>query len=103
MVNGNKSGACFVIAEAGVNHNGSADFALKLVEAAAASGADAVKFQTFKAETIALPGTETAAYQRSATGAQDQFAMLKSLELPLSLLPRLKARADELRIEWLST
>lgn len=97
------SSSCFVIAEAGVNHNGSEDLALRLVEAAAASGADAVKFQTYRAENIALPGTETAAYQRAATGEHDQFAMLKSLELPLAALHRLKARADEVGIEWMST
>jgi len=95
--------ACFIIAEAGVNHNGSEELALRLVEAAAAARADAVKFQTFSAEQLVRPGTETAAYQRSNAGAADQFAMLKQLELPPTALRNLKARADALGIEFMST
>lgn len=95
--------ACFIIAEAGVNHNGSEELAHGLVEAAAAAGADAVKFQTFSAEQLVRRGTETAAYQRSNAGETDQFAMLRRLELAPEALGRLKARADALGIEFMST
>jgi N,N'-diacetyllegionaminate synthase len=95
--------SCFVIAEAGVNHNGSAVLAEQLVETAAACGADAVKFQTFSAARLVLPGTETAEYQRANAGTVDQFSMLKALELPEAALRRLKARADALGIEFMST
>ncbi|WP_440980933.1 N-acetylneuraminate synthase [Shinella sumterensis] len=70
----------FVIAEIGVNHNGSLDLALKLVDAAVAAGAKAAKFQTFKADTITARNTQTVSYQKSA-GGDDQHAMLKKLEL----------------------
>lgn len=95
--------SCFLIAEAGVNHNGSEELALRLVETAATCGADAVKFQTFSAERLVRPGTETAAYQRANAGESDQFAMLKALELPVSALRRLKMRADSLQVEFMST
>jgi N-acetylneuraminate synthase len=94
---------CFLIAEAGVNHNGSEALAERLVETAAACGADAVKFQTFSAQRLVRPGTETAAYQRANAGASDQFAMLKALELPDGALRRLKTRADALGVEFMST
>lgn len=94
---------CFVIAEAGVNHNGSPELALRLVDAAADAGADAVKFQSFSARRLVAPGTGTAAYQRGNTGQSDQYAMLEALELPLPALNALKRRADERGIEFMST
>ena len=71
-----------IIAEAGVNHNGNIELAKKLVDAAAAAGADYVKFQTFKAEKLVQKSALKAAYQVANTGSNDsQFDMLKKLEL----------------------
>ena len=73
---------CFVIAEVGVNHNGSLDLALRSIDVAADAGADAVKFQTFRAEKLVTHAAPTARYQAENTGKQQtQFQMLKSLEL----------------------
>ncbi len=72
----------YIIAEAGVNHNGSMDMAVKMIEAAADAGADAVKFQTFSADRLVTRTAVKAEYQRETTGAAEtQFAMLKRLEL----------------------
>lgn len=93
----------FVIAEAGVNHNGRLDLALALVDAAAAAGADAVKFQTFRAEDLALPGAATAAYQQNNTGATDQLEMLRALELDADAFAQVAARCRLRGIEFMST
>lgn len=93
----------FIIAEAGVNHNGRLDLALALVDAAKDAGADAVKFQTFRAEDLALPGAATAAYQQSATGQTDQLAMLRALELSAEQHERIAVHCARVGIEFMST
>lgn len=93
-----------VIAEAGVNHNGQEDLAFELVAVAAQAGADAVKFQTFKAESLATQDAPKAAYQERTTGTtESQFAMLKRLELSPALHRELKEAAERQGIEFLSS
>jgi sialic acid synthase SpsE len=97
-------GRAFVIAEAGVNHDGDVAEAHRLIDSAAEAGADAVKFQTWKTELLCKPGTAKADYQKANDGASDdQFAMLKRLELPYEAHPELKAHAEKLGLEFLST
>ncbi len=95
--------SCFIIAEAGVNHNGSLDLALRLVEAASEAGADAVKFQTFCADELVVPGAEKAAYQKDRTGNGDQYGMLKQLELSVDDYEVIVKRCNQLGIEFMST
>jgi N-acetylneuraminate synthase/N,N'-diacetyllegionaminate synthase len=94
-----------IIAEAGVNHNGSLDLALKLVDAAAAAGADVVKFQTFKAQQLASTSAKKASYQQDNDPSEDntQLAMLSKLELPLEWHYTLKKHAEAQGITFAST
>ena len=94
----------FVIAEAGVNHNGDSALALELVDVAAESGADAVKFQTFRAEALVASSTPMAEYQRRNLGHDvSQQEMLRGLELSRETHYLLKERADARDIQFLST
>lgn len=93
----------FIIAEAGVNHNGELPLALQLCDKAAAAGADAVKFQTFRAQDLAVRGAPTAAYQARQTGQQDQFAMLQALELSEADHVAIRDHCVSLGIEFFST
>jgi N,N'-diacetyllegionaminate synthase len=94
----------FIIAEAGVNHNGSVDLAKKLIDIASISGADAVKFQTFKAENLVTKGTQKADYQKQTTDAtESQFDMIKKLELDVETHEELIAYCQEKDILFLST
>ena len=93
-----------IIAEAGVNHSGSLETALALVDAAADAGADIVKFQTFNANSMTGRAARKADYQQRTTDAgESQLAMLQRLELPQSAHHPLIARAKQRGIEFLST
>lgn len=94
----------YIIAEAGVNHNGSLSMAKELVRVAKESGADAVKFQTFKAENLVTKAAKQAAYQVDNLGeATNQYDMLKKLELTYDEFIELQTYCGKLQIEFLST
>ena len=93
-----------IIAEAGVNHNGSVDLAFKLIDAAHAAGVDIVKFQTFKAKNLVTQDAQQAEYQALNTGvAESQFSMLSRLELDYETHHALIAYCAKLGIKFLST
>ena len=90
----------FVIAEAGVNHNGDIRIAKQLIDAAAKAGADAVKFQTFKAEKLVCKNAKKAKYQLETTDrTESQFEMLKKLELTQQMHKELMEYCDNRNIE----
>jgi N,N'-diacetyllegionaminate synthase len=95
--------SCFIIAEAGVNHNGELDLARRLVDVAAAAGADAVKFQTFRAEQLVTSAGSKAPYQTRTTGAGSQIDMLRALELAPEFHEPLAQHARERGIGFAST
>src|SRR3989338_112288 len=89
----------FIIAEAGVNHNSRLDLALKLIDAAASAGADAVKFQTFKAEQVVTAQGEMAEYQKRNIGkTESQVEMIRKLEMRDDWYPHLITRCKERNI-----
>lgn len=93
-----------VIAEAGVNHNGYLDNAIKLIDVAANAGADFVKFQTFKATKLVTKQAQKAIYQQeNTTGSSSQFEMLSQLEIPVDWYPKLIQHCKEKEIGFLST
>ncbi len=94
----------FIIAEAGVNHNGSIELAKKLIDVASEAGANAVKFQTFKAEKLVSKKADKAAYQKETTDSNEsQYDMIKKLELDLQTHQKLLAYCKTKNIMFLST
>ena len=94
----------YIIAEAGVNHNGDLDTAKEMVLAAKKAGADAIKFQTFIAENLVTRDAGMAQYQIHNTGkSESQYEMLKKLELSFEAFRRLKGLCEETGIEFMST
>jgi N-acetylneuraminate synthase/N,N'-diacetyllegionaminate synthase len=94
----------FIIAEAGVNHNGDVRLALELIRKAKECGADCVKFQTFRAESVVTARAPKAAYQLEVTDRREsQLEMLKKIELPETSYPELMALCEGVGIQFLST
>jgi N-acetylneuraminate synthase len=106
-VSGRKIGLdspCFIIAEAGVNHNGEVDLAKRLVKVAANAGADAVKFQTFKADRVVTSMAPKAQYQLHSTReTESQLDMLRRLELPIDAYQKLMSYCRAKGITFLSS
>lgn len=95
---------CLIIAEAGVNHNGDVNLAYKLCDAAKQVGADVVKFQTWKTESIITQNVDQAEYQQENTGvSESQFDMLKKLELTQDEFRKIKGYCDSIGIAFAST
>lgn len=93
----------YIIAEAGVNHNGSFELACRLADAAKEAGADCVKYQTFKSENLVSKDAQKAEYQKKTTGDSSQQDMLKKLELSYDSFVRLKEYCNKIDICFLST
>ncbi len=100
---GKEINSCFIIAEAGVNHNGSIDLAKKLVDAAKEAGADAVKFQTFKTKNLVTKNAKKAEYQIKNSGEESQYEMIKKLELTDDEFREIAVYAESKGIIFLSS
>jgi N-acetylneuraminate synthase len=103
MVSGEAEDAVFIVAEAGVNHNGNPDLAIKLIDAAVETGADAVKFQTWRTDLEVRKGTPLVDYQSRNTNFTDMYEMIKSLELSPEAFVELKRHCDRRGIRFMST
>jgi N-acetylneuraminate synthase len=96
--------SAFIIAEAGVNHNGNLDRAIQMIDVAAEAGADAIKFQTFKAENLVTAAAPKAAYQKAKTDPREgQLDMLQALELDEVAHRRLRDRCAAMGVEFMSS
>lgn len=93
----------FIIAEIGVNHNGSVDLAKKMIKSASGCGVDAVKFQTFVSEDLVTENAKTAKYQEVNTNEDSQFEMLKKLELSFDDFDELKEYAEDCGVIFISS
>ena len=93
----------YIIAEAGVNHNGSLEIAKQLIDVAVDAEVDAVKFQMFTADSLVIQTAEQAEYQQKATKNQSQYAMLKKLELTEEAILTLLSYCQERKIDFLAT
>ena len=94
----------FIIGEIGVNHNGDVNLARQLIDAGAAAGLDAVKFQSFKTERLLVRGTSKTGYQLETTGVRgDQYAMLEPLELTAAEMDELRGYTEDRGLAFLST
>lgn len=94
---------CYIIAEVGVNHNGDLALAHKMVDAAKAAGADAVKFQTFRTDDLVTAATPKAKYQSETTGSGTQADMLRRLELPIAAFDELRRHCLSVGVDFMST
>lgn len=94
---------CFIIAEAGSNHNGSLDQAYKLIDAAAGAGADAVKFQTFQADKIYSKQSKPVEYLKKLGVCKNIYEIIKEMEMPREWLPKLADYCREKSIIFLTT
>lgn len=94
----------YIIAEAGINHNGDRKNAIKLIDKGISAGADAIKFQIFKAENLVTKSASKADYQLKKTNTKEtQFEMLRSLELPLETYFELKDHCEKQNVDFLIT
>ncbi len=93
----------YIIAEAGVNHNGDIEIAKKLIDVAYKAGADAIKFQTFKAEEASGEYADKADYQKTSAADESQLDMIRRLELPFSCFYELSEYAKTKCIDFIST
>jgi len=98
-----KKPTIFIIAEAGVNHNGSLSIAKALVDQAANAGSNAIKFQSFDAQLLVSKSAKSADYQKRATGIENQYQMLKSLELSVSDTQEIAEYCLQVGVEFISS